>query len=160
MSESSPVPLHLFLDAGVLIDGFFNRWGSCKGVLILASLRQQFRAVLADPIMDEFTRSVERKSAALPTVEAQKIKAGVDAWLRIARPLRLPWPSDEEMQTHASLLSAVRHRNDMPSVIAAILARPDWVLSTNTAHWNPELAMRTGLRITTPAAFLAALHPA
>ena len=34
-------PLRLFLDTGVLIDGFFNRWGTCKAVLILATLRTQ-----------------------------------------------------------------------------------------------------------------------
>lgn len=100
------------------------------------------------------------KVASLPEAEAKAITTGVDGWLRIARPVRLSWPSDEEMQTHAGLLSAVRHRNVMPAVVAAALARPDWVLSTNTEHWNQELATRTGLRITTPAAFLATLYPA
>jgi hypothetical protein len=63
------------------------------------------------------------------------------------------------MLAHAGLLSAIRHEKDMSAVVAAVLARPDWVLSTNTAHWNEELAMRTGLRIATPAAFLSSLRP-
>jgi len=58
------------------------------------------------------------------------------------------------MHRHDSLLAVVRHRNDM----AAVLARPDWVLSTNTEHWNKELAHRTGLRIAHPAEFLERLH--
>lgn len=47
----------------------------------------------------------------------------------------------------------------MPGVVAAVLSRPDWVLSTNTEHWNAELAARTSLRIVTPLAFLESLQP-
>jgi hypothetical protein len=32
-------------------------------------------------------------------------------------------------------------------------------LSTNTKHWNKNLADRTGLRVAHPAEFLASLHP-
>jgi hypothetical protein len=35
-------PLRLFLDAGVIIDGCFNPWGTCKSVLILATLLSIF----------------------------------------------------------------------------------------------------------------------
>lgn len=143
MPTSSHVPLRLFLDAGVLI---------------LASLPKQFRAVIADPIAVEFTRAVDRKVAGLPDEEAQKIRVGVARWLKIARPVHVPWPTDDELQAHADLFAAVRHRNDMPSVTAAVLARPDWVLSTNTEHWNQDLARRTRLRIATPFEFLSSLH--
>ena len=47
--------------------------------------------------------------------------------------------------------------NDLPAVVSAMEARPDWVISTNTAHWNDELAARTGLRIATPQDFLLGL---
>ncbi|HWE64024.1 MAG TPA: hypothetical protein VHB98_20100 [Chloroflexota bacterium] len=36
----------------MLIDGAYNRWGSAKGVLILAAMRAAFRAVIADPIAE------------------------------------------------------------------------------------------------------------
>ncbi len=62
------------------------------------------------------------------------------------------------MEAHAGVLSAVRHENNMPSVVAVPLARPDWVLSTNTAHWNAELARRVGLRVAHPADLLASLR--
>jgi len=154
-----PAPLRLFLDAGIFIDGFFNRWGTCKGVLILTTLRTHFRAVMADPIADECARALRAKTANLPIEEAQTIRDGVDGWTKIARPKQAPWPSDAEMLAHAGLLSAVRHRNDMPSVVAAVLERPDWVLSTNTDHWNQDLAARTGLRVATPLDFLLSLQP-
>lgn len=153
-----PAPLRLFLDAGVLIDGCTNRGGASKGVIILVARRQLFRAVIADPIDEEFKRNTGRKTASLPDAEKQIIIEGVAGWFRRARPERRPWPSRDEMMAHAHLLAAVRHRNDMPGVVAAVLARPDWILSTNTAHWNQELAALTGLRIATPDQFLASLR--
>ena len=155
-------PLRLFLDTGVLIDGFFNRWGPCKAVLILATLRAQFRAIVADPVGEELARTVKSKEVRLSADsadEAQVVDEGIARWFSIARPERVPWPSAADMLAHADLLSAVRHEKDMSAVVAAVLARPDWVLSTNTAHWNEELATRTGLRIATPATFLSSLRP-
>ena len=155
-------PLRLFLDTGVLIDGLFNRWGTCKAVLILATLRAQFRAIVADPVGEELARTVKSKEVRLSADsadEAQVVDEGIARWFSIARPERVPWPSAVDMLAHADLLSAVRHEKDMSAVVAAVLARPNWVLSTNTAHWNEELATRTGLRIATPATFLSSLRP-
>ncbi len=157
--RAAQLPLRLFLDAGVLIDGYFNRWGSCKAVLIMATLRARFRAVIAEPIRAEVDRNVVRKTNELSAEERRIVDDGIEGWFRLARPERLPWPSEAEMLAHRNVLAAVRHRNDMPGVIAAVLARPDWVLSTNTEHWNQALAARTGLQIATPTAFLASLQP-
>lgn len=151
--------MRLCLDAGVFIDGFFNRWGFCKGVLILTTLRDQFRAVISEPVYAEIKRNIERKTGRLSAEEYEQVLNGVERWFRYARPDRLPWPSNDEMLVHAGLLSAVRHGDDMPAVVSAVAARPDWVLSTNTEHWNQELAARTGLRIATPAEFLSSLQP-
>jgi hypothetical protein len=57
-------------------------------------------------------------------------------------------------------MPALRHLNDLPAVVAAMEARPDWVISTNRAHWNDDLAARSGLRIAAPQDFLLALSPA
>lgn len=46
----------------------------------------------------------------------------------------------------------------MPAVVAALLARPDWVLSANTTRWNAELARRAGLHVAHPTDFLANLR--
>lgn len=68
-------------------------------------------------------------------------------------------PSEEEILAYYQLIMpALRHENDVAAVVSAIVTRPDWVLSTNTAHWNAALAARTGLRIATPQAFLEQLH--
>ncbi len=158
MLEEPAQSSRLFLDAGIVIDGAYNRWGASKGVLILTALRANFHAVVAEPVHEEITRNLRKRTATLPDREAKNILTGLEDWYKIARPRRLPWPTAEEMEAHAGLLAAVRHLNDMPAVVAAVLARPDWVLSTNTEHWNQEFARRTGLRVAHPAAFLESLR--
>jgi hypothetical protein len=159
MASEPTAPLRLFLDAGVIIDGCFNRWGTCKGVLILSTLRASFHVVLAEPILAEVRREIERRINTLPADRANNITANVDGWLRRIRREVVPWPSTHEMRMYQTLMSAVRHEDDMASIVAAVLARPDWVLSTNTRHWNQDVATRTGLRIATPLDFLERLQP-
>jgi hypothetical protein len=156
---SSTRPLRLFLDTGVLAQGHFARYTSAHAILILCTQRSRFQALIAEPVAAEFARWLRTKTADLPANEAARLIAGVDGWHLRARPARLPWPSAEELAHHAHLLAAVRHDNDMPAVVAAVLAQPDWVLSTNTRHWNQPLADHTGLQVAHPAAFLARLHP-
>jgi len=151
--------LRLFLGAGVVIDGCFNRWGTCKGVLILSTLRTRFQVVLAEPILAEVQREIGRRIKSLPADEAKKVVDNVDGWLKRTRHDIVPWPSNQEVHAHHNLMSVVQRDNDMPSVVAAVLARPDWVLSTNAEHWNQDVATRTGLRIVTPLDFLAHLQP-
>jgi len=152
-------PLRLFLDTGVLIDGFFDPWGPCKGVLILATSRGQFRVVVAEPVAEEFRPNTEKKLARLSEDEVATVRASITGWFGRARPERAPWPLEADLLAHAGLITTVRHRSDMPAVVAALLARPDWVLSTNTDHWNEKLAAHTRLRIATPASFLRSLYP-
>lgn len=160
MSVAPPSrPLRLFLDTGVLIQGHFRPYSSAHAVLVLSTLRTQFQAIIAEPVAEEFERWLDRKTKAVPAAEASHLTSGVEGWLKRARPSRVPWPAAQELAIYAGLLAVVRHENDMPAVVAAVLARPDWVLSTNIAHWNQELATRTNLRVAHPAAFLALLHP-
>ncbi len=118
-----------------------------------------FHVVLAQPILAEVRREIERRTASLPADEVKNITANVDGWLRRIHREVVPWPSTHEMRTYQNLMPAVRHENDMASIVAAVLARPDWVLSTNTKHWNQDVAARTGLRIATPLDFLEHLQP-
>ncbi len=52
-------------------------------------------------------------------------------------------------------LPAPHHAADLPILVSAILARPNWVMSSNDRHWNPDVARRTGPRIVTPLEFLS-----
>ena len=153
-------PLRLFLDAGVIVEGCFGPWGAAKGVLIVMTVRARYTVILADPIEREVQRAVARKVAALDPDAARAMAESVAGWLARVRIERCPWPPPEEMRTHApGKLPVLRHVNDLPGVVAAIQAHPDWVISTNTRHWSDELASRTGLHIATPLGFLTQLAP-
>lgn len=129
-------------------------------MLILATLREHFTVVLAEAIAREVQRSIARKTAPLDPAAAQAITQGVSGWLDRVRIERYPLPSPDEIRRHApTILPALRHVNDLPAVVTAMQAQPDWVLSTNTEHWNERLGERTGLRIATPSIFLRQLRP-
>jgi hypothetical protein len=39
--------------------------------------------------------------------------------------------------------------------VSALKAAPDWFLTTNTRHFNKQVALRTQLRISTPQDFVS-----
>ena len=151
--------LRLFLDAGVIIDGCSGNWGFAKGVLVLATLRQRYRVVLAEQITHEVANAAEQKRFTLPPARAAAFTSDLTGWFARVRIERLPPPSNAAVdRAMFAILPALRHVNDLPAVVAALEAQPDWVISTNSAHWNDALAARTGLRIATPQDFLLGLY--
>jgi hypothetical protein len=154
-----PQPLRLFLDAGVIIEGCIRPWGASKGLLVLATIRANFTVVLAEVIEREVQAAILRKQTTLGA-SAGDIAQDVTGWLVRIRIERLPAPSDNAIRAALPIvLPALRHLNDLSAVVSALQAHPDWVISTNIAHRNEQLAARTGLRITTPRAFLGQLYP-
>jgi hypothetical protein len=149
------VRLRLFLDTGVIVDGCVSRWGMAKITLGLATLRERFIIILAEQIEEEVAGAIDRKCIELPPAKAEELVADVAGWYRHVRLERVPRPSEAAVERALPhLLPVLRHLNDLPAVVAAIEARPDWVISTNRAHWNPALAARSGLRIVTPLEFV------
>jgi len=49
----------------------------------------------------------------------------------------------------------IRHQADVPVLVSALNAAPDWFLTTNTRHFNKQVALRTQLRISTPQDFVS-----
>jgi hypothetical protein len=158
--QPSSESLRIFLDSGVILEGCYSQWGASKGVLILAAQRRRdIRIVLAEVVEREVRRDLALALAHLPPERAALIQGGFEGWLSRVNIEHYPMPSEHEILSHcAQIMPALRHENDVPVVITAMLTRPDWVLSTNTRHWNAELAQRTGLRIATPQHFLVQLH--
>ena len=154
-----PKPLRVFLDSGVIIQGCTAPWGAANGVLILATLHLDILIVLAKAVEDEVQNAVDAKVSGLSLKEADKIRRSFAGWYSRVRIERRTFPTEEESRPLVPIVwPAVRHRNDLPAVITAVLARPDWVLSTNTEHWNERLARATGLRVATPLTFLQLLR--
>jgi hypothetical protein len=75
-------------------------------------------------------------------------------FLRLSEPERVPYPDAEAELTNRRL---IRHQADLPVLLSAIAARPDWLLTNNTKHFTQAVALKTSLRIGTPAAFLRAV---
>lgn len=148
-------PRRIFLDAGVIIDGCFGRWGAAKAMLVLTTLHARFTVVLAEVIDREVRRALVRRARSATPEDAQEALSAFLGWLGHVRLERWPAPSVASVQRALPLLLPVlRHRNDLEAVISAMEARPDRVISSNDAHWGPALAAHTGLRIATPLAFL------
>ena len=146
MSPHTSRPLRIFLDSGVILEGCYREWGAAKGVLVLAAQRRRdLRIVLAEAIEREVRRDITATIAALPAGKAATILQGFDGWLTRIRLERYPLPSqDEILAEYAQIMPALRHENDLPAVVTALQAQPDWVLSTNSKHWSKELGERTG----------------
>jgi len=148
---SAPIPLRLFLDAGVVIDGCANAWGASKALLILATRQSFFTIVLSDLIDREIRGALTRKTMQLTAVGVRDHLSAYHGWLDRVRTERVPAPTAETILRYTpQVLPVLRHVNDLRAAICAIEAKPDWVLSTNTAHWGSALAARTGLRIAHP----------
>lgn len=155
----APRPQRLFLDAGVVIQGFVAEWGAPKALLVLATVRESFTIVLAQQIEREVRRAFVRRIATVRPSERlaveQLLVATFEGWLTRVALERLDAPDPAAVYRQLGvILPVLRHMTDLEAVISAMQARPDWVISTNTAHWGPALAARSGLRIGTPAAFL------
>lgn len=71
--------------------------------------------------------------------------------LQLLAPERTRRITQREFDSHRAL---IRHINDVPVLATAIIAHPDWLVTSNTEHFDQDVADRTGLRIVTPNEFL------
>ncbi|HEX7410374.1 MAG TPA: PIN domain-containing protein [Candidatus Binatia bacterium] len=143
----------MFLDSGVLIEGLLSSWSASRGVLILGRCGL-FRIVLANDVR----REVEENLTDLLSVEpvlADEAIATYDKLLRLLNPEWIGATSDAEVERHRHL---IRHAADVPILVAALKARPTWLVTTNTRHFNGAVAARTGLQICTPHHLIARIH--
>ncbi len=150
---SKPKPLRLFLDSNVLTGGILAAWGLDKAVLALCAARI-CRMVLAEYVRDEVEENLLSRAAQFSPAEADQVIEDYGKLLKLARPEMVPLPAAQEVARARHL---IRHAADVPVLLSAIQAQPDWLLTHNTNHFTPAVAKRTGLRIATPAGFFRAL---
>lgn len=137
----------LFLDSNVLVKGFVVPSSPDRVVLkyCAASLHQMVYAEAVKLEVERFLLKYAHRHDADWLLEAY------DKLINLAQPEQVPYPSESEVVSARSL---IRHAADVPVLVSAIRARPDWLLTNNTEHFTPEVAARTGLRISDPRQFL------
>jgi predicted nucleic acid-binding protein len=147
--------LRLFLDSNVLTGGLVARWGMDKAILSLCAARI-CQMVLAEVVREEVERNLLKKtfSSDLDQITADLLLEDYDGLIGLAKPEIIPFPDKQVVLDSRSL---IRHAADVPVIVSAIEARPDWLLTHNTNHFTQEVANKTGIRIATPHRFFREL---
>ncbi|MBI3696100.1 MAG: PIN domain-containing protein [Acidobacteria bacterium] len=135
----------VFLDSCVLIEGLAVHSSASQGVLILR--RSLITLILAEAVYEETKRALCRDFPA----ESDELLRNLECVLDPQIVERLPRVSRHDVEQARRL---IRHEHDAPILAAAIKARPDWLVTDNTDHFNEEVSRRTGLRIVTPGRLL------
>ena len=150
---TAPRRLRLFLDSNVLTGGIVSAWGLDKAVLSLCAARI-CRLVLAEAVREEVEENLLLHARSLASAEADELIENYRRLIQLTRPESIPYPDAAAVRANRSL---IRHAPDVPVLLSAMAAKPDWLLTHNTKHFTQTVAQRTGLRIATPAEFFRTL---
>lgn len=142
--RSTVLKPRVFLDTSALLAGLAPPTGASSVVLALAEA-ELVTLVVSEQVLVEAERNLQEKlPRAIP--EYQRFLATCP--LERAVP-----PSPADVATARELI----HPKDAPILAAAIVGEADYLVTPNREHSfdDPEVARRSGLRIGTPADFLA-----
>jgi predicted nucleic acid-binding protein len=145
--------LRLFLDSNVILGGIVAKWGLDKAALSLCAARIA-RLVLAEIVRDEVEENLSLHAPSLRVVKSDRLIDEFHRLIDLADPELVLYPDIDLVRMSRNL---IRHEADVPVLVSAITAKPDWLLSNNTKHFNAAVAKRTGLRIATPNQFFRTL---
>jgi predicted nucleic acid-binding protein len=150
MANADPASLpRVFLDSGVLLEGLLASWSASRAVLVL-SRRRVFKIILAEYVRGEVEDNLLELLASDPRLGSQIID-DYSLLLRLLNPELVTLPTKQEINRHRHL---IRHQADVPVLVSALRAVPDWFLTTNTRHFTKQVALRTQLKIVTPQDFI------
>lgn len=133
--------LRLFLDSNVLTAGIVSSWGLDKAALSLCAARV-CRLVLAEVVRDEVEENLLVHAHRLEPQVAEQLIGDYHRLIRLTTPEVVPYPDAELVRVSRRL---VRHEADVPVILSALTAQPDWVLTHNTKHFTPDAAGRAAL---------------
>ena len=103
---------------------------------------------------EEVEENLLSRAAELSPAVADQVIDDYSKLLKLARPEIIPLPLSREVARSRHL---IRHAADVPVLLSAMQAQPDWLLTHNTQHFTVAVAKRTGLRIATSMEFFCAL---
>lgn len=133
--------------------GIIAPWGLDKATLSLCAARV-CKLVLAEIVRDEVEENLLLHAERLPSLDGTQLIEDYHHLIKLSRPEVVPYPDQGIVAQHRSL---IRHDADVPVLLSAMAAKPDWLLTHNTKHFTSAVAQRTSLRIGTPAEFFRAL---
>jgi len=133
--------------------GIIAPWGLDKATLSLCAARV-CKLVLAEIVRDEVEENLLLHAERLPSLDAGQLIEDYHHLIKLSRPELVPYPDQSIVARHRYL---IRHDADVPVLLSAMAAKPDWLLTHNTKHFTSAVAQRTSLRIGTPAEFFRAL---
>jgi predicted nucleic acid-binding protein len=150
---TQPRRIRLFLDSNVLTGGIVSPWGLDKAVLSLCAARI-CRLVLAKAVREEVEENLLLHAGGLSPADAEQVLEDYRRLVSLTDPELVPYPDADRVRSNRHL---IRHAADVPVLLSAVDAKPDWFLTHNTRHFNKAVAQRAGLRIATPTEFFRAL---
>lgn len=153
MSHAPQKQLRLFLDSNVLTGGIVARWGLDRAVLSLCAANI-CRLVLAEAVKQEVEENLLLHAERLADIDGQQLLDDYSGLIKLARPEMVPYPSEDEVLASRRLIA---HEADVPVLLSAIKAKPDWLLTHNTKHFTVQVAKRSGLNISAPVEFFRQL---
>jgi hypothetical protein len=109
---------------------------------------------LAEAVHEEVEENLVFHAQRLSSPEADELIENYRGLIQLTKPESIAYPDANLVQANRHL---IRHASDVPVVLSAMAAKPDWLLSHNTKHFTPAVAQRTGLRIATPVEFFKTL---
>lgn len=150
---NKPAKLRLFLDSNVLLGGIAAEWGLDKAILSLCAAKVA-RLVLAEAVRDEVEENLLIHAQGRPALAADRLIENYRRLIELTGPEIIPYPDLAAVHRGRNL---IRHEPDVPMLLSAMAAQPDWLLTHNRRHFTPAVAQRTGLRIATPIQFFRTL---
>src|ERR1700722_2469524 len=130
--------IRLFLDSNVLTGGLVAPWGLDKAVLSLCAARV-CRLVLAEAVRDEVEENLLIHAGGLPSEQADALVEDYRRLIQLTKPEVVPYPELDAVVANRRL---IRHASDVPVLLSAMEAKPDWLLTHNTKHFTRAVAVR------------------
>jgi len=131
---------NLFFDSSALMSGILSEKGASRALLVLAE-SGVLEITISEQVLVETERAIARKA---PWVLGDFRQAVLASKARIVRD-----PAPDEVVAHTHLVS---HAPDVSILLAAMLAKTDFLVTLNHKHFidDPSVAKNAGIRIGTP----------
>lgn len=104
--------------------------------------------------MASVPRAAPRSGPLRLFLDSNVLTGGIIARWGLARPEAVAYPATTEILRSRHLIA---HQSDIPILLSAIHARPHWLLTHNQKHFTAAVAIRSKLRIGSPAEFFREL---